>query len=130
MQRTCPVTGEAMVHEVIDGITVDRSSAGMWLDKGEFLLLTEKARHAQPRWMMADLWRTQIRTTTPAGRQLACPVCGETMQIETLHGVQVDWCKEHGTWLDAGEFEAILNNLRLDPLYLRKVATRLWEARY
>ncbi len=126
----CPVTQEPMDKQVLDGVTIDRSPAGMWLDKGEFLTLTEKARHAQPGWVVADLWRTEIRTDTPEGRTLSCPICGEAMEIETLHGVQVDWCREHGTWLDAGEYEAILNNLRLDPLYLRKVATRLWEGRY
>jgi len=130
MSRTCPVTGEPMAQEVIDGVTVDHSPAGMFLDKGEFHELTEKARHAQPEWVVADLWRTEIRSKTPEGRKLACPVCGATMEIETLHGVQVDWCREHGIWLDAGEYEAILNNLRLDPLFLRKVATRLWETRY
>ena len=39
-------------------------------------------------------------------------------------------CREHGVWLDNGELEAMINNLRLDPLFLGKIATRLWELRF
>jgi Zn-finger nucleic acid-binding protein len=124
------VTGEPLRQEVRQGLTIDVSDAGMWLDKGELLLLTEKDRHEQPDWMLADLFRTEIRPPVDRSRRLKCPVCGHEMQIEQLHGVHVDWCREHGVWLDAGELEAIESNLRLDPLFVGKVATRLWEARY
>ena len=46
------------------------------------------------------------------------------------HGVHIDWCREHGIWLDDGELEAIQSNLRLDPLFVGKIATRLWETRF
>lgn len=126
----CPVTGEEMRRETIHGVTVDVSSAGIWLDKGEFLAITEAERHETPTWMFADLFR---RAQTPPEREdrvLTCPFTGEPMIREKLHDVWIDWSKEHGVWLDNGELEAILNNLRLDPLFLGKIATRLWEMRY
>ena len=130
MSRACPVTGQPMTTRQIDGVTVDVSPVGMWLDKGEFYLLTEAARHAAPSWTVSDLWRTEQKGRDTGARTLSCPDCGAPMEIETLHGVQIDWCREHGTWLDAGEYEAILNNLRLDPLFLGKIAMRLWETRF
>ena len=79
---------------------------------------------------LADLFRRVQAPPVDERRALQCPECGETMNVEKLHDVHIDWCKEHGVWLDNGELEAMLNNLRLDPLFLGKVATRLWELRY
>lgn len=128
--RSSPVSGEPMNTVELEGFSVDVGEDGMWLDKGEFLLLTERVRHEEPSFKLADLWRSEIRPRNDGARVLQCPVCGREMEQEQLHGVTVDWCRDHGIWLDRGEYEAILNNLRLDDLYLRKVATRLWEARY
>ena len=47
------------------------------------------------------------RTTNDDGRILECPVCGAEMLVETVNGVRVDVCDEHGMWLDAGELERI-----------------------
>ena len=130
MPLHCPITGEIMKHETIQGVEVDVSSAGIWLDKGEFLTITEQERHEQPSFLLADLFRTGARPPVDFDRVLNCPVSGEPMQIEKLHGVHIDWSREHGVFLDKGELEAILNNLRLDPMFLGKIATRLWEGRY
>ena len=54
----------------------------------------------------------------------------QPMKIQFYENVHMDWCTDHGVFLDAGELEAILNNLRMDPLYVRKVALRLWERRF
>ena len=35
-----------------------------------------------------------------------CPVCGQPMRKETVHTIQVDTCKEHGLWLDKGNWRA------------------------
>jgi len=128
--RTCPVTGTPLRQEVRQGLTIDVSDAGIWLDKGELLLLTEKDRHEQPDWMLADLFRTEVRPPVDPNRRLACPVCAKVMEIEQHHAVHLDWCRDHGVWLDKGELEALESNLRLDPLFVGKIATRLWEARY
>jgi len=46
------------------------------------------------------------------------------------HDVLIDWCPRHGVWLDNGELDAILSNLRLDPSYLRGVRVRISDARF
>lgn len=34
---------------------------------------------------------------------IGCPVCGVSMVQQTIHGVTVDICEQHGVWLDHGE---------------------------
>jgi Zn-finger nucleic acid-binding protein len=135
--RICPVSGEPMSHEKLHDVMVDVSKAGMWLDKGELLAVTEGERHAangsvldRLGLMLADWVRGTVHPPFDPNRVLSCPVCGKAMELEEHHDVHLDWCREHGVWLDNGELEAIVNNLRTDPLYLGQVATRLWESRY
>lgn len=80
--------------------------------------------------MWADLFRQEQTPPVDRSRVLGCPVCGEVMELVEHHGVYLDWCREHGVWMDAGEMEALQSNLRLDPLFVGKIATRLWEARF
>ncbi|MCB9666190.1 MAG: zf-TFIIB domain-containing protein [Alphaproteobacteria bacterium] len=128
--RTCPISGKPMTRSSIGGVEVDLSDHGVWLDKGELYLITEKLRHEEPSWMVSDLFRRESKPPVDPERRLACPVCGATMELVKHHGVHLDWCREHGVWLDDGELDALQNNLRLDPLFVGKIATRLWEARY
>lgn len=37
-----------------------------------------------------------------------CPICGAPMDKAHEHGVTIDFCDDHGVWLDAGELEDIL----------------------
>ena len=128
--RKSPIDGSPLRREQRHGIEIDVGEHGLWLDKGELLLLTEAERYAQPGFSWADLFRKERNPPIDRERHLRCPVCAEPMGIEDLHGVGLDWCREHGVWLDAGELEAMLSNLRLDPLFVGKVATRLWEGKF
>ena len=42
-----------------------------------------------------------------------CPVCGQRMRLETKRPVTVDVCPEHGIWLDRGELDTILGQMRI-----------------
>ncbi len=44
--------------------------------------------------------------------QRPCPICGEHMQIDDTHGIDIDVCPKHGVWLDAGELPAIAARAR------------------
>ena len=52
------------------------------------------------------------------------------MKIESYHGVHIDWSPGEGVWLDNGELDAIINNLRLDEQYMRGIALRLNDGRF
>ncbi len=64
---------------------------------------------------------------TEAERVLACPVCGEALQIDAKSGVSIDVCPEHGIWLDAGELDAIVKKIRAQ--HLRMKSRQVREAR-
>lgn len=127
----CPICGADMKHNHIHGIEVDECPEhGIWLDKSELLSITEGERHSKPSFVLGDLFRRSQRPPVDRDRTLICPHCGKEMKIEVYEQVHIDWCTEHGVWLDNGELEAILNNLRLDPLYLGKASLRLWDNKY
>ncbi len=124
----CPVCNKPLVQRQLDGENIQVCDEhGVWLDKGELMAITEEERFkAHSFW--EDLFRREIETPRRDDRRLPCTVCGELMLLDDYHGVQIDRCLHHGLWLDAGEMEAILNNLRLDPAYMRGIAIRLADA--
>lgn len=124
----CPVCNKLLTERVLDGETIAVCDEhGVWLDKGELMAITEEERF-KPHSFWEDLFRREIETPRRDDRRLACPRCSELMVLDDYHGVQIDRCLAHGVWLDAGEMEAILNNIRLDPAYMRGIAIRLADA--
>lgn len=127
----CPICHETMNQQDEEGVTVDVCNAhGLWLDQKELLLITEAKRFKDGSFMFKDLVRHKVEPPRDPNRHLACPKCEKEMRLEEYEDVQMDWCPDHGVFLDAGELEAILNNLRLDPIFLRGVALRLKELEY
>ncbi len=127
----CPVCSSVLGQEIIHGVTVDTCPEhGMWLDRGELLLITEGERYEVGRFSLSDLMREAIQPAVDFDRHLSCPQCSKNMTLERYQEVHLDRCPTHGIWLDTGELEALLNNLRLDPLYRRGASIRLWEARF
>lgn len=127
----CPICSKEMHADTRSTIEVEVCSAhGLWLDHGELLRITEHERHLHGSFVWADLFRAELSPPRDEARELSCPKCQKSLRREEYEGVQIDWCAEHGVWLDNGELEAILNNLRLDPLYLRGIAIRFSDARY
>lgn len=129
--RKCPVCSLPLDSELIHGVHVDVCAHhGLWLDQSELLRVTEVDRHERGSFEWADIFRRPITPPVDRSRQLGCPVCGEALRLELYRDVHIDWCQDHGVWLDNGELDAILNNLRLDDMYLRGLALRLSDARY
>jgi Zn-finger nucleic acid-binding protein len=127
----CPVCSTNMKEELRSEVPVDVCAThGIWLDKKELFLITEHERHEHAGFMWADLFRKEVAPPKSPGRTLGCPHCAVAMKRELYEEVELDWCHEHGIWLDNGELEAILSNLRLDESYLRGWRLRLWETRY
>ena len=128
---SCPICSQELVHKNINDVEVDVCEVhGLWLDRSELLTITERERHETPSWMFTDLFRQEKRPPVDRHRTLSCPHCDADMKLEEYKSVMMDWCQEHGVWLDSGELEAIVNNLRLDPKFVGKVALRLWENKY
>ncbi len=41
-----------------------------------------------------------------------CPICGNLMLVENLHGVEIDTCPDHGIWLDHDELHSVMATSR------------------
>lgn len=111
-------------------VCIDVCEHGVWLDKGELFQLTEEARRTKANQWLNDLFRDREYPDDRRAEALLCPVSGQKMKREPYEGVTIDWSPGYGVWLDAGELEAILNNLRHEPSYLRGVALRLSDLKY
>lgn len=128
---SCPICTTPMTQEERSGVPIDVCAAhGIWLDKSELLRITEAERHEQGRFVWADVFRKEITPPHTDDRPISCPHCAQPMGHALYERVEMDWCKQHGVWLDNGELEAILNNLRLDDSYLRGMRLRLWEGQF
>lgn len=115
----CPKCNSELEHKAGSSIEVDEcpKCGGVWLDEGA---LRKAKDHADPdtNWMDFELWKHQdLFKAAPKG--VLCPQCNANLvQIEYEHtGVIVDYCvKCHGVWLDAGEFEKIVDALQQELL--------------
>jgi Zn-finger nucleic acid-binding protein len=127
----CPVCDKEMTREEHATATVDVcADHGLWLDKTELFTITENVRHNAAAFEWGDVLRREKRPHVDHLRQLNCPHCSDELAVENHMNVHVDWCKEHGIWMDSGELDALLNNLRLDTHYMTKVTTRLFELKF
>ena len=127
--RNCPISNEPMRQEDRNGVTIDVSPHGIFLDRTELFRLTEAERSSASSFPWVDLLRREINPTVDHDRTIKCPVTGEEMRIVKYKGVHID-VSSAGIWLDAGEFEAIVNNLKRDPSYGRGMALRLSELQF
>ncbi len=132
--RTCPVSGEPMVHDHLHGVEVDRSPHGIFLDKRELFEITEAERKrvgsfARLTTGLRSFFKTKARHDHkgegPPERALPCPECKVAMRVETYRDVWIDRCRAHGIFLDEGELELIVERLKDDPDFLRGMRLRL-----
>ncbi len=116
-ERICPADGETtMVGRKIGGVIVHEcpNCAGLWVPGDEFDRLVKRAIDAQKQSASIGLGSTggpERRWT--GGNRVAyrkCPDCAGVMNRKNFggrSGIIVDWCGQHGTWLDADELEQI-----------------------
>ena len=115
----CPICSNEMNKENRGGVEIDVCEEhGLWLDKGELFQITEAERHKKGSWVWSDIFRRPKRPFVHDGRKLSCPHCENELIDTPYQGVTFDRCVDHGVWLDSGELDALLNNLRLDSHYL------------
>ncbi len=86
---------------------------GMWLVKDELRKLKNKVNEGQLHWLNDEVDHIEQATVISSSR--ACPKCSSSKLKSVIFGhsfVVLDWCPGcHGTWLDRGEFDAIVGYL-------------------
>lgn len=129
----CPACGNPMEVDFERGVEIHRciGCAGLWLDPGELDAMVEDP--GPPTADVAKLRAGMKEVLVPAGpvRYRKCPRCTNVMERRNFgshSGVIVDECRQHGMFLDPGEFEAIEAFIKLGGLALEK-ARELRNAR-
>ncbi len=99
----CPVCSEALIVLEWDQVEVDHCllCKGIWLDRGELELLTEKDETAQI--------SSSFKKCETKSKSRKCPICLKKMEQMTCGEVHIDRCpNQDGFWFDAGELKQIL----------------------
>ena len=106
----CPVCEQDLVLRRIGEITVRECGTcrGLWVPGGHFDRIVDatvaRRRPSPSNGLCAPSARVG-ETSGPVSYR-RCPDCGQVMYRKNFgsrSGVIVDWCKAHGTWLDADE---------------------------
>lgn len=94
---------------------------GAWTDtKGSWLvaraLLSAEARAAATLTRQRAKQRDAYRANARGASTRRCPSCGSALERGHAagRGVEVDLCRAHGTWFDAGEIERIVSASEAD----------------
>lgn len=92
------------------------SCAGVWLTAALLEELCRRADRPHPELLAAlDRRRGQGLANERPVVYRPCPVCGSLMSRRRFSGearIVLDWCGNHGLWLDHGELEGILAVVR------------------
>jgi Zn-finger nucleic acid-binding protein len=100
------VVGGLLCHEC-------PSCQGAWVPASDFDALIEKAIAARRARPSDGLGGRTIRVRPARSFQVVyrkCPECADVMlrkNYASRSGIIIDWCGQHGTWLDADELEEI-----------------------
>jgi Zn-finger nucleic acid-binding protein len=112
--RACPVCTTDMAARTLAGTLVHQCSTcdGLWVRTAGFDALVDRtaaaARHA-PAAGLGDRGAAP-RAVDAAVVYRRCPACRQQMVRKNFgrtSGVIIDWCGQHGMWLDADELEHI-----------------------
>lgn len=104
----CPVEKSRLDAHFSEGVRFSacRRCSGVWLDRE-----TLRQQTARPLPRPRDQRRGGTVVTT-AARDRDCPQCTRRLTLVRVAGVEIDRCDTcGGLWLDAGEYDAIRNQL-------------------
>ncbi|EDM78160.1 hypothetical protein PPSIR1_00465 [Plesiocystis pacifica SIR-1] len=116
----CPSCGgEQRMHERLfdsDRVMFECSRcAGLWLEIGTFTQTIAETEANARAGGGPVAWRPGTLEIRTEGLRRACPVCATEMPRRHFgkhSGVIVDYCVDHGVWLDVGELSHILEWIR------------------
>jgi Zn-finger nucleic acid-binding protein len=109
MTARCPVCTEQLHVDQVDGCDVRAcgSCGGMWIGALDLHALVQpgQAAHAAGGLPVEDV-------TVRADRR--CPYCADALRTATDRrtSTQVDWCNQHGVWLDASELDILRGRIK------------------
>lgn len=131
----CPRCKVTLKLYLADGEEYDicPKCGGLWLDRGEFRLVTREHDVYRKEDDMGEYLREPSKDTV---EYIPCVRCGKLMNRKNfakISGVIIDECGMHGVWLDAGELEKIRHFIadggleKAQDVEIEKVKTELKE---
>ncbi len=105
----CPKCKVPLELKRKDDIEIDvcPKCSGLWLDRGEFDILTAESTVYREEKLTKEYSRPLLPDENP---YVPCVRCGKLMvkkNYARISGVITDECGRHGIWLDSGELEKI-----------------------
>lgn len=106
---TCPRCRTALECRKKGDVEIDQcpDCSGLWLDRGEFNVLTAESTIYREEKLSEEYVRPGIPEKI---EYVPCVRCGKLMSRKNygrISGVIIDECVKHGVWLDSGELEKI-----------------------
>ncbi|XUX01468.1 MAG: zf-TFIIB domain-containing protein [Dehalogenimonas sp.] len=109
----CPKDSSPMIVVEHDQIALDYCPTchGVWFDRGELELVTERACGPEADICVADILSRPDASTSEESRR--CPICNRKMlkkNVGTSPAVLIDSCdRGDGLWFDGGELHQVLS---------------------
>jgi Zn-finger nucleic acid-binding protein len=110
--QTLMAHGLSPTHAYREGWTVSgfNSCGGVWVDARTLDAIIERAAQ-RATLNTGPVAKHQVAIAAEQVRYRGCPVCAQLMMrrnFARISGVVVDQCRQHGTWFDPGELDAVL----------------------
>ena len=86
-----------------------RPCGGVWLDTAQARAVTTRSQGILPLVVASEKVARSASGGAAEPRPLRCPLDAELLRHVHVDGVEVDVCRVHGTWFDAGEVRRIAN---------------------
>ena len=111
----CPKCSNDLVHEIYEGIEIDRCTecSGTWLDEDELPKILESREEKFDEKLIEETF-TLAFAGVPHDENRSierCPKCNKAMKAINYNyssGIIIDRCPDdHGVWLDANELDSI-----------------------
>lgn len=89
---------------------------GLWLDKDSFQEICSREEEQEAFLnFRSEPSESTPRKHRPKRTYVPCPECGKLMNhkhFSGCSGVVIDWCRDHGSWLDRAELQRIIAFIR------------------
>jgi Zn-finger nucleic acid-binding protein len=107
----CPRCGTALGERLSGRATLlaCRDCGGVWLAPESARKVVEHVQGALTLIVLSERVAGSSKTLVDRVKVALCPFDAEPLARVTVDGVEVDVCRVHGTWFDAGEVHRIAN---------------------
>jgi len=107
----CPLCNDSLVE--VDNIKYCNKCDGLFLCEEDLLEIVTNSveKHKSPNPKILRFIQNNPRDNRKKTQYHPCPVCKIAMQhlnYKKVSGVILDFCEEHGIWLDGGELRQII----------------------